>query len=215
MPPPRPSVLLALATVATLAVVVALLWVRGGPGDTADTPDARGGTPLRSYDTAGVVVPREEFCDRLPEAYVEDVLGEDVTTGHYGNGDTAPLAPGVRDVSHEYNCTFTGADGGRLRAWVFVPPVAEDRARRLARRVRRGSDCTGLGGAPDFGRPSIALACGGEQARASFHGLFGDAWLSCSLRPGQSGSSRGGTSRPELVERAGEWCVQVVDAIAH
>lgn len=205
----RPLVLLVAAVVSTLAVIVPSVWLRHPP-DRPEASPGPGATTLREYDASGVVVPRTDFCDRIPHEVVEERLGPQVGTGHYGNGDTAPVAPGVEDVSHEYNCTFTGTDGARLRVWVFAPPVSGQRARVVARSLRRDSECTHVPGAPALGAHSVALACDGDDRGASIHGLLGDAWLSCSWHPG---GRRTGAGRRALVEQAGAWCVDVLAAI--
>jgi hypothetical protein len=46
------------------------------------------------------------------------------------------------------------------------------------------------------------VRCGDE---VTFHGLFGDAWLSCSL-------SAVGADQDGLVDRTGRWCVAVAQA---
>lgn len=205
--------LLVAAVVSTLAAVVPAVWLRDPPERPEGSPGpgaGPGATSLREYDASGVVVPRTDFCDRIPREVVEERLGPRVGTGHYGNGDTAAVASGVEDVSHEYNCTFTGADGARLRAWVFAPPVNGQRARVVARSLRRDSRCNHVPGAPALGAHSVALVCGGEDRGASLHGLLGDAWLSCSWHPGDG---RAGAGRRALVEQAGAWCVDVLAAI--
>lgn len=201
--------LLVAAVVSTLAVVGPAVWLRDPP-DLPEASPGPGATSLREYDASGVVVPRTDFCDRIPRETVERRLGPEIGTSHYGNGDTALLAPGVEDVSHEYGCTFSGPDGARLRAWVFAPPVGGQRARAVARSLRRDSACTPVRRAPDLGEHSVARVCAGADRSASFHGLLGDAWLSCSWHPADG---RGGAGRRDLLERADRWCVDVLEAI--
>ena len=58
-------------------------------------------------------------------------------------------------------------------------------------------------------RPSVALICpAGDRRWASFRGLFGDAWLACSL------SAPATLGDQELLDRAGRWCVAVAEAAA-
>ena len=96
------------------------------------------------------------------------------------------------------------ADGTTARAWVFAPPVTQKRARALAGGASRGAGCRVAEDAPSFGAPSVAVTCETPQrTTTSFHGLFGDAWLSCSLSVAGDG---------DLLERAGRWCVTVADA---
>ena len=145
-----------------------------------------------------------------PQA-VTDALGAEVgpdpaDTRSWANGDRTKLADGVRDVAHEYGCAWTAADGTVATAWVFAPPVTADRAGELARDARRADRCRPLPDAPAYGAPSIAVSCGTKGgARTTFQGLFGDAWLSCSLeKPGAA---------PD-VDRTGHWCVAVAEAAA-
>jgi hypothetical protein len=159
-------------------------------------------TPLADFATDTVTIARGEFCSRVAPAAVEEALGaapEDAVS--WANGDRASIAPGVRDVAHEYGCTWKAADGTVARAWVFAPPVTAAQANAL-RRATTGKGCRPLPHAPAYGAPSVAVRCGAETA---FHGLFGDAWLSCSLE------SR--TGEPDaLLDRTGQWCVTVAQA---
>lgn len=162
-------------------------------------------TPLQDFSTSGIAVTRGEFCDQVPEGAAEQALGGAVArTGHYGTGDRAAVTTGVKDVAHEFNCTFVAGDGTRARAWVFAPPVTVQRAKQLARETRRG--CTVPTGAAKFGQPSVATVCRHSgRVETAYRGLFGDAWLSCSVS----------TEKPERTERlgrAGSWCVRVVEA---
>ena len=92
----------------------------------------------------------------------------------------------MRDVAHEYGCSWRAADGTVASAWVFAPPVTAARAAELAARGRpRGRLPAG------HRRPGVRRSVGrGATVAASiaFHGLFGDAWLSCSLEPAVPGA---------------------------
>ena len=133
---------------------------------------------MTDFDTGDVTIGRAEFCSRVAPTAVEEALGGAATSSeNYANGDRAEVAPGVRDVAHEYGCTWTAADGTVARAWVFAPPVTPEQAGAL-RRAATGKGCRPVPDAPAYGEPSVAVRCGAETA---FHGLFGDAWLSCSL----------------------------------
>ena len=170
------------------------------PEPPAAQPSASS-TPLQDFATEGLSVVRGEFCARVPSAAVSEALdGEPADTGSWANGDRTRLAAGVRDVAHEYGCSWTAADGTVARAWVFAPPVTPSSAAVLGRQSRRAEGCRPLPDAPAYGDPSVAVRCGRE---ISFRGLFGDAWLSCSLQsPGTA---------PD-VDRAGRWCVAVAQA---
>ena len=100
-------------------------------GPAAFTP-----TPLTSFDTSVLTVPRESFCDAVDARQVEAALGgEPVDATSYENGEEVTLADGVTgpiiDVAHEFGCTWTRADQSEARAWVFAPPVDAKRAAAL------------------------------------------------------------------------------------
>jgi hypothetical protein len=168
-------------------------------------------TPMTSLDLSGLPIERTEFCSRLDQGDVEDALGGPATgTAHYSSGDRATLAPGVVDVSHEYNCTYDGADGTQARVWVFAEPVTASVGSGIVREARTESGCRPLRKAPRFGTPTIGTICRTTRpaARAvTLSGLFGDAWLSCRLsRPG-TGDVVG------TVQRAEQWCVRVATTL--
>ncbi|GAA1789393.1 hypothetical protein GCM10009795_038960 [Nocardioides hankookensis] len=144
---------------------------------------------------------RGDFCPRVAPQAVTDALGTDSSDEKtWANGDRVRLADGVKDVAHEYGCSWTADDGTVARAWVFAPPVTAADAADLGRKARRSDGCRALPDAPAYGAPSVAVRCGDALA---FHGLFGDAWLSCSLE------SAGGA--PEA-DQTGRWCVAVAQA---
>ena len=111
------------------------------------------------------------------------------------------------DVGHEFGCEYVGADGTVARAWVFAPEVDADQAQRLVRSAAKAPGCEPAEG-PAFGDPTLALTCTKDGiAQASYRGLFGDAWLVCEVvRPA------GATW--DVVDRAGRWCVGVLEAAA-
>lgn len=213
-----PTVLRAflLAAVLTLCPVAAgvLLVDDGEPQQAAppQEPPAYESTPLASYDTATVAVARTAFCDLVSEDALAEALDITVETDRdessYANGDRAELVPKVEDVAHEYGCTVVGGRA-EARAWVFAPPVTVDRARELVTAAEGERACAPQPDAPAYGEPSVALLCTGKVMRVvSYRGLFGDAWLACSLavRSGAKISDDG------LTDRAGRWCVAVAEA---
>lgn len=213
MPPPlRP---LALA-VGLTGVVVAGGLLLTGP-DTADEPAAAPSvstTPLADFVSAERVVRREPFCAALATdagtQLLADLLGAPPAAGTtYDNGQRAELAAGVTDVAHEHGCRWRTEDGSTAAAWVFAPPVTAERAGELARTAADRPRCTPVADAPPFGSPSAAVTCArGARTEASWHGLFGDAWLSCSL------ALPSATPDAELLDRAGRWCVAVAQVAA-
>jgi hypothetical protein len=163
-------------------------------------------TPLTGYDTGGVVVERGSFCNRVDERQVTAALdGGPVDGSSWKDGDSIDLGNGVRDVAHEFGCRWTGADGTAAQAWVFAPPVGADQAQRLVRSAVKAVGCE-EGTGPPFGSPTLALTCTRDGVvRASYRGLFGDAWLVCEVvRPA------GATW--DASDRAGRWCVGVLQA---
>jgi len=204
-----PTVLRALLLSALLTLLPVAIGVAVSGDETlARKPAAYRGIPLAEFDSTKAVVQRAPFCDLVPEAAVREALGEEATVTAYDNGEQSDAVPGG-DVAHEYGCRYSpaAADGvGQARGWVFAPPVTVEAAQRIADTAATGG-CTPLPDVPAYGEPSVAVTCPGEGVQTvSFRGLFGDAWLSCSLtRP---------TTVPvdELVDRAGRWCVAVAQA---
>ncbi|MET0525567.1 MAG: hypothetical protein ABWZ91_12250 [Nocardioides sp.] len=204
MPMPRRSL------TAALAAVTFLLGACTGEGEPAAEADPSApSTPLASYAADTVVLDRGPFCEDIPAAAVEEALGGAATdTTAYGNGERARLTDDVRDVSHEFGCTFRSEDGTTARAWLFAPPVTPARARDLVRQARTAAGCQPQPNDPGFGQRSVAVVCDADgETTASYHGLFGDAWLSCSLAV-----PTGSVDEPALLDRTGRWCVQVAEA---
>jgi hypothetical protein len=205
---PRP---LAAAT-ATAAALVLLAGCTGGGGEEPEPePGAASSattSTLADVDVASLPVHRGEFCGLVAKGAPQAALdGEVEETVEYGVGEEAEVVPGTTDVSGEYSCTFTAADGTAARAWVFAPPVTPDRARRLTR-AARDRDCRERDGS--YGRPSVSLVCrSGKRLQVSHRGLFGDAWLACSLA-----APAAGADRADLVARADAWCLSVAEAAA-
>jgi len=173
------------------------------PGGTTSPPASA--TPLSAYDTSGLVVPRADICGLLPTAAAARALGAAVaTTETHVNGDRAPVGDGA-DVMHEFGCSWSAADGTTVSAWVFAPPVTVAEAGDLARRLLRAGGCREVSG-PELGADSVVTACHrGEKTELAFHGLFGDAWLSCAVT---------GRGMPKALRaRAGAWCVDVLEAV--
>lgn len=172
--------------------------------EPSDTPSAQP-TTLAAYDSDEVAVTRAPFCDRVSPTGIEHALGDAAASSHreYGNGDRIRLPDGTRTISHEYGCEWRGGDGTVARAWVFVPPIARGRAAQLVQEAVAGR-CSRTG-AGEFGTPSVATRCRtGRGFERSWRGLFGDAWLVCSLT---------GRSPSEITaQQTGEWCVAVLEA---
>lgn len=192
----------------TACAALALL----GAGCTGSEEDGAApvdrGTPLAEVDTSSLVVARAPWCEDLPAAAVERALGGPVArTSSYTNGDRARITDQVRDVAHEHSCTFRAADGTTARAWVFAPPVTPAAARALARSAGRSKGCRVLADAPALGRPSVATLCSGGT-EVAYHGLLGDAWLSCSL------AAPAGVREADLRDRTDQWCTAVVQTAA-
>ena len=173
----------------------------------ADPGPAASSTPLASYDTTGFAVPRADVCGLVPEAAAVRALGGEVaSTSVQRNGDEVEVSPGVTDIAHEFSCGWTSADGTTASLWVFVPPVTTGEARDLARGIARDRGCRAVSG-PEFGDQSVVTAChrGQHRTELAFHGLFGDAWLSCAMT---------GPGMPSVLrERAGSWCIDVLAAV--
>lgn len=162
------------------------------------------GTDLADFDSSTAVVQRAPFCDLVAEEAVVEALGGEGELTAWGNGEQTQALP-EGDVAHEYGCGYAGA-GTEAQAWVFAPPVTRSRAQALAK-AAPAKGCTATAGAAAFGSPSVATTCtSGEQRTVAWRGLFGDAWLTCTLTQGV------GATEAELVARAGRWCVAVAQA---
>lgn len=201
-----PTVLRALLLSALLTLAPVAIGVAVANDPTPAAPRASyHGTDLADFDTTTAVVRRGPFCDRVSPAAVREALGGPGELTTWANGQATDLVPGG-DVAHEYGCRFA-ADGLDARAWVFAPPVTAARAATLLKQAR-AKGCSVQPGAPAYGAPSAAVLCtSGESRSVTFRGLFGDAWLSCSL------ALPAATVTPErLVERGGRWCVAVAQA---
>jgi hypothetical protein len=200
--------------VVTAGVVYVAIRDRTGGSPAASDPSVSASTipsPSSSVDLSRLPIERGEFCDRLDQDDVEDALGAPVSdTRHYGSGDRVTLAPGLTDVSHEYDCTFGASSGAEARVWVFAEPVTVAVGRSILREAARERGCSVRPDPPTFGRPSIGTVCRGTRPAArsvTLRGLFGDAWLSCRLStPGAAGAV--GTA-----ERADQWCVRVATTL--
>ncbi|UMG91609.1 hypothetical protein [Nocardioides sp. TF02-7] len=208
---------LSIAVLLTALPVTAGVLTLGADDPEPPPAPAYTSTPLAEVDTTTLAVARAPFCDLLPEEAVVEALGGSEALGGaesrvaaYGNGERARIAPGVRDVAHEYGCRLTAAgSGAEAQAWVFAPPVTADRARDLAAEAADVRRCERQPDAPALGEPTVALVCGaGDRRTASFRGLLGDAWLACSVTAPES------VAEPDLVDRAGRFCVAVARAAA-
>jgi hypothetical protein len=204
-----PAGFLIVAGVVTVLAVGGGVLARGG-GNDEPTPakESFTTTPLSKYDATGVVVARGPFCDALDDRQVSAALGSDpADSSSWENGDTIDVGNGVQDVTHEFGCRYTAADGTIAQAWVFAPPVDAEQAQRLAKGAAKGPGCAAGAGAA-FGTPTIALTCTKDDvARASYRGLFGDAWLVCEV-------ARPAGATWDVADRAGRWCVGVLEAAA-
>jgi hypothetical protein len=172
-------------------------------GSPEEEPDAVP-TTLTSSDAREAAVVRGPFCDRLSPTGVEHALGAVPEDGdQWENGDRVRLPDGTRDRVHEFGCRWTGEDGSVATAYLFVPPVTPRQARSLAR-DSVGAGCSTFA-AQGFGRPNVATRCVDDAStELTYRGLFGDAWVVCSLQtPGDPAS---------LPTRASAWCVEVLEA---
>lgn len=193
-----------------LAAVLVAGGCSGGSDAPAPSPTPDLGTPLADVATRKLAVARGDWCSSLPDDAVERTLGGPARrTSSYGNGDRVTLGDGVRDVVHEYSCSFVGAGGATARAWVFAPPVTPARAQSLVRAARNGRGCRAIDSAAGFGQPSVATRCTTDGLRRiTYQGLFGDAWLSCSLTEPTGGPEA------DLADRADRWCAAVAQTAA-
>lgn len=200
------------AVLATAGVVGAGVALRDPDEAAAPPPTVVESTTLADLDTTALAARRSGFCSGIGSEPVAAALGgEPAAEASYDNGDRVPISVEVTDVAHEYGCSWTGADGTEARGWVFAPPVTAARARLLARATARAPGCQRQPDAAGFGSPSVGVLCtadgdGGDEQTVSLRGLFGDAWLACSLRvPAPADPAA-------LTDRADRWCAAVVVA---
>jgi hypothetical protein len=175
---------------------------------TASKGATDGGSSLEDVDTTALAVPRGPFCDRIDPAAVARVLGGPAThVSAYRSGQRIKISGEVADVVHEFGCRWK-TEGGKAEAWLFAPPVTRRRAARMVEEVQDSPRCLGQVGAPAFGRPSAVCGSPAHDGYAvTFRGLFGDAWLTCSLTLGDE-------PRATVEARAMRWCAAVATGAA-
>ncbi len=218
----------AVAAVVVAGLLASACTSTGAGPDGATTgsasPTVSTGPQEAHLDLSALAVPRADVCGLLAADDVEQALGGPLAgTDHYGNGDTAEVAPGRVDVVHEFGCVYLGKDGTAARTWIFARPVLPQEARELVRRARRGRDCA-FPASVRFGTPSLTSVCEVEGAptegplvRARLEGLYGDAWMGCEVseptaEPTAQPTAQDG--RADVVQRAEQWCTEVVTAIS-
>jgi hypothetical protein len=204
---PRAAILVASAVAVTVVLVGGGVVALGRDGEEP-TPaqESFSTTPLSELDPTGLVVARKPFCDAIDDRQVSAALdGDPADSSSWENGDTIDLGNGVQDVAHEFGCRYTAADGTVAQAWVFAPPVDAAGAQRLVKTAGKATGCE-VGSGPAFGAPTLALTCTKDGVvRASYRGLFGDAWLVCEV-------ARPAGADWDVVDRASRWCVGVLKA---
>jgi hypothetical protein len=200
-----------MSRIGVLVAAVALALAAGGcsgGSEPSAAPTTASPTPLAEFATDDVTVARADFCARVAPTAVEDAIGgKPDSADAWANGERARLADGVTDVAHEYGCRWSAADGTTAQGWVFAPPVTPGEAESFRRAAAGADGCQEVRDAPRFGARTVAVRC--QDGTTSFHGLFGDAWLSCSLTLGDGSS---GQVPGEVLDRAGRWCVTVAQA---
>lgn len=211
----RRALLIAVAAAAVVVALVVSVLVSGGdaPAPEAEptptpTPTETPTVDLADLDTTTIAVTRDTFCDRVVPEAVEDALGAAPTAAtEYADGESAQITGRVRDIAHEFSCSWSTAEAG-ARAWVFSPPVTRRAATALVGAARREDGCRPVSGAPDFGSPTLALTCRTSRGVvASYRGLFGDAWLTCTLADRSAPAA-------DVADRAERWCTAVLAAAA-
>ena len=140
--------------------------------------------------------------------------GPVVETDHYGSGDRTSLTTGVRDVSHEYDCTYRAGTGAEARVWVFAEPVTRGVARGIVRDVRRHP------GLPAGDRRTRLRRTHGQHVvpRRPPPRPGGDAARAVRRRvavvPGlDAATATAGDPRRETERRAQRWCVSVATSV--
>ena len=174
------------------------------PGAGASQPPATS-SPTARVDLSTLPVGRTLDCEWLAEDDVQVALGAAVSSqDSYVSGDRVEVAEGVRDVVHEDGCVFR-ASSSEARVWVHAAPVSTAAATDLVRGAGRAQGCSVVAASTRFGDPGVTDVCtasGSRSTTATMRGLFGDAWLSCSLEVE-------GSSAADVRARAERWCTQV------
>jgi hypothetical protein len=163
-------------------------------------------TPLSELDATALAVARGPFCEAIDDRQVSAALdGDPADSSSWENGDSIDLGNGVEDVAHEFGCRYTAADGTIAQAWVFAPPVDAAGAQRLVKAAGKATGCQ-VGTGPPFGTPTLVLTCTKDEVvRVSYRGLFAGTWLVCEV-------VRPAGAEWDVVDRAGRWCVGVLQA---
>jgi hypothetical protein len=202
----RLFLLAVMAGVVTGAVVFLGLRSDTTTQRTVKPPPKPTATALRDVDLSALPIPRAPFCDGVDDENLVAALGGGVTrTQHYNSGSRAELAPGVTDISHEYNCTWEAGSGATARAWVFAEPVQAAEARALVREHARAPGCRRASGGPKFGNPTVTVMCRSRDGKTAvtLSGLFGDTWFNCELTRPDAGTP------PQALRTTARWCVHV------
>ncbi|MFS3128648.1 hypothetical protein ACLM5J_09605 [Nocardioides sp. Bht2] len=197
-------------TLRALPVAALLLFTVGCSGGD-DKGETEAPLPtLREVLATDPAVNPTSFCDRIDERVFATTIGEVAGSTSYGNGERATVAPGVEDVAHEVDCTFTGAEGIVARAWVFVPPVTPERAKKLVTSASGTRGCKTTPGR-EFGTPGLHTLCAdGNAVTATLQGLFTDTWFSCSLSVPDLEATR--LDSTDVTVRADAWCAAALSA---
>ena len=214
-PPRTVRRLLPAAAIAVLALVGISSCDHGGDHSPAGRsgacdPHLDGAPRWPPLDTSRLSVARASFCDRVAPTAVEAALaGHGYDDTSYDNGDRARLRP----VSATWR-TSTAARGPRATAPRPGPgssrPRSPPRRRASLARAELRPGCTRTTAEAGFGLASVATTCGrrvsGAGTELGYHGLFGDAWLSCTL------TAPRGPEPADLADRADHWCAAVAQA---
>ena len=208
-----PVPFLLVAGVVTAVVVGGGVVALGRDDDDEPTPPAQESfttTPLSEFDTTGLVVARGPFCDAIDDRQVDAVLGSVPDALEWENGDSIDLTgTGTEDVVHEFGCSYA-VRGRRRRPGLGLRASGRRDARRPAAgqggrqvdRLRRSAP------GRRSARPTLALTCTKDGVtRASYRGLFGDAWLVCEVELADAAAT-------DIVDVAGRWCVGALQAAA-
>lgn len=200
----------------TLVLAVALVALSAcssgsGDGDGGNTPAEPSVSPLASVDTEAMTVARAPFCDRVDDAQVTEALGGEAGEPQtWNSGDRIGVGAQAKDIVHEFGCRWPAASGrAAASAWVFAPPVTEEKAQRLQAAATSAKGCQKVPGAAAFGADSVTTRCQGANGDfVSYRGRFADAWLDCRLSPGRGDD----LASPEFLKRADLWCSAVASA---
>ena len=160
-------------------------------------------TTLETYDADGVAVSRAPFCDRVSPTGIEHALGPAAAS----HRELRQRRPDPAARRHPRPSPTSTAASGRPRTGrrpgMGVRPAGEPGPGRAPGRRGAVGAAARARGRDSSGRPSVAARCRTDEGvERSWRGLFGDAWLVCTLA-GRAAPPDATAQRDQRVVRVG------------